>query len=200
LGLLVADIRRDFVQTRVSATRQTAPAAVRGVFASLKTDADKELCAAGVVAGRRSFDASLDMRYLGQAFELSVPIPFDVTDMHEIDAAFRAVYSARYGHVVDGPTEIVNYRLAAWGITDKPDWPLITDKGWSPKTARKGTRPVAFAGRITETPVLLRAALPLDTRVVGPAIIEEPGSSTVVPARWNVRLEPMGSLIMERGL
>jgi N-methylhydantoinase A len=101
---------------------------------------------------------------------------------------------------VDGPTEIVNYRLAAWGITDKPDWPLITDAGRSLKIARKGTRLVAFAGRITETPVLLRAALPLDTRVVGPAIIEEPGSSTVVPERWNARLEPMGSLIMERGL
>ena len=200
LGLLVADIRRDFVQTRVSATRQTAPAALRDVFASLKTDADKELCEAGVVAGRRSYDASLDMRYLGQAFELSVPIPFDAADMLEIDAAFRAVYSSRYGHAVDGPTEIVNYRLAAWGITDKPDWPLITDEGRSLKTARKGTRPVAFAGRITETPVLLRAALPLDTRVVGPAIIEEPGSSTVVPERWNARLQPMGSLIMKRGL
>ena len=86
MGLLVADVRRDFVQTRVSATRQTEPAAVRGIFASLKTDADKELCEAGVVAARRSYDASLDMRYLGQAFELSVPIPFDVTDMHEIDA------------------------------------------------------------------------------------------------------------------
>ena len=118
----------------------------------------------------------------------------------EIEAAFRAVYSSRYGHAVDGPTEIVNYRLAAWGITDKPDWPLITDEGRSLKTARKGMRPVAFAGRITETPVLWRAALPLDTRIVGPAIIEEPGSSTVVPARWNARLEPMGSLIMERGL
>jgi len=200
LGLLVADVRRDFVQTRVSATRQTEPAAVRGVFASLKTDADKELCEAGVVVARRSYDASLDMRYLGQAFELSVPIPFDVMDMLEIDAAFRAVYASRYGHAVEGPTEIVNYRLAAWGITDKPDWPLITNEGRSLKTSRKGTRPVAFAGRITETPVLLRAALPLDTRVIGPAIIEEPGSSTVVPERWNARLEPMGSLIMERGL
>src|SRR5262249_41277319 len=159
-------IRRDFVQTRVSATRQTAPAGVRGVFASLKTDADKELCEAGVVAARRSYETSLDMRYLGQAFELSVPIPFDVAYLRESDAAFRAVYSSRYGHAVDGPTEIVNYRLAAWGLTDKPDWPLITDAGRSLKTARKGTRPVTFAGRMTETPVLLRAALPLDTRVV----------------------------------
>jgi N-methylhydantoinase A len=199
LGLLVADIRRDFVQTRIAATRQTAPAAVRGVFADLKTDADKELCEAGVVAGRRSYDASLDMRYLGQAFELSVPIPFDVADMLQIDAAFRAVYAARYGHAVDGPTEIVNYRLAAWGITDKPDWPQITGAGRSLKTARTGTRPVVFAGRVAETPVLLRAALPVDAGVVGPAIIEEPGSSTVVPERWTARLEPMGSLILERG-
>src|SRR5262249_59458843 len=133
-------------------------AAVRGVFASLKTDADKELCEAGVVAGRRSYDASLDMRYLGQAFELSVPISFDVEDMLEIDAAFRAVYSSRYGHAVDGPTEIVNYRLAAWGITDKPDWPPLNDAGRSPKTPRKANRPLVFPGRPTQTPVLFRPA------------------------------------------
>src|SRR5262249_58738362 len=121
-----------------SATGQTEPAAVRGVFASLRADADKELCEAGVVAGRRSYDASLYMRYLGQAFELSVPIPFDVADMLEIDAAFRAVYSSRYGHAVDGPTEIVNYRLAAWGITAQPGRPLINDEGRSPKTPPNG--------------------------------------------------------------
>ena len=197
-GLLVADIRRDFVQTRLTATASTTPAAIREVLAGLRSAADVELGEAGVPAGKRRYDASLDMRYLGQAFELSVPIPLDLASLDQIAAAFREVYAARYGHAVEGPTEIVNFRLAAWGQTDKPAWKPVDGQGRSLKTAKRGTRSVVFSGKAREVPVLVRASLPVNEKLAGPAIIEEPGSSTVVPQGWSARLETFGALVVER--
>ena len=196
-GLLVADVRRDFVRTRIAATARTTIEAVRGVLAELGEQAAAELAEAGFTPDRRRLEASLDMRYLGQAFELPVPIAFDVADMAAIEAAFHDVYAARYGGAVDGPTEIVSYRLAAWGLTDKLKLPALDPAGRS-AVAPRGTRSVMFDGTAHDTPVLARDALPIGEPRDGPAIIEEPGSSTVVPPGWTVRLEPHGTLVLRR--
>lgn len=197
-GLLVADIRRDFVRTRVSSTATTDIEQVHHVLAELVQAADAELSEAGVDRDHRLYEVSLDMRYVGQAFELSVPIALDSTDMDGIDAAFRKVYAARYGHAVDGPTEIVNFRLAAWGLTDKPEWRAAAGGEATPGPVVKDRRPIVFAGRPVDTPVYDRTRLPVGHDVQGPAVIEEPGSSTIVPDGWTARIEPFGSLILER--
>ena len=196
-GLLVADLRRDFVRTRIGATARTTIEAVQGVFAELAAEAAVELETAGFAHDRRRLEASLDMRYLGQAFELPVPVVLDVADMATIEAAFRDVYAARYGGAVDGPTEIVSYRLAAWGLTDKPRLPPLVPSGRS-AAAQRETRAVVFDGTAQATPVLARDSLPIGETRDGPAIIEEPGASTVVPPGWTVRLEPHGTLVLRR--
>jgi N-methylhydantoinase A len=197
-GLLVADIRRDFVQTRVSSTASTDAKTVRDMLDGLKVAADQELGEAGVAAAKRTYDATLDMRYLGQAFELSVPVSLDLSDMSDVEAAFSKVYESRYGHSVDGATEIVSYRLAAWGLTDKPEWKPIDGAGRTLEKARLFTRQVVFNGAPRDTIVYSRPDLPLGVGVNGPAIIEEPGSSTVIPDGWRATLEPMGAIIVER--
>ena len=75
LGLLIADVRRDFVRTRVSPTAPPmSPMSERRIAGALRHAAETELVAAGFAPERRRFAASLDMRYLGQSFELSVPV------------------------------------------------------------------------------------------------------------------------------
>jgi N-methylhydantoinase A len=138
------------------------------------------------------------MRYLGQAFELSVPIPFDVATIDEIDAAFRRVYADRYGDAPDGGSEIVNYRLTAWGVTDKPALPVLDRAGRSRDAAAKGDRPVVFGGTAMPTGVYERGLMPLDDAIAGPALIEEPGSVTVVPPDWSARLTANDCLVLER--
>ena len=197
-GLLVADIRRDFVQTRLTATAGVTPDAIRDLLVGLKASADTELDEAGVPTGKRRYDVNLDMRYIGQAFELAVPIPLDLKSNDQVDAAFREVYAARYGHAVDGPTEIVNYRLAAWGQTEKPAWKPIDDKGRALKTSKSGVRSVVFAGEAQEVPVHVRSWLPVNKMLAGPAITGEPGSSTVGPRGWPARLETFGAIVVER--
>jgi N-methylhydantoinase A len=196
-GLLIADLRRDFVATRVSPTARVTPAMVNAMLAQLVEKAHAELAEAGIPPDRRRLEASLDMRYLGQAFELPVRVPLEISDMREIEAAFRKVYADRYGAAVDAPSEIVSYRLVGWGRMERPKLPALDGAGRS-GVARIATRPVGIGGATVQAAVLARDALPLDTRMAGPAIIEEPGATTLLPPRWSARLEPSsGCLVLE---
>jgi N-methylhydantoinase A len=197
-GLLIADLRRDFVATRVSPTARTEPAMVNAMLAQLAAAAHAELAEAGIEPGRRRIEASLDMRYLGQAFELSVPLPLEVAQMGEVEAAFRKVYADRYGAAVDSPSEIVSYRLIGWGRMQRPELPKLDGAGRSPAAARIGARRLVVGGAETDAAILAREAIPLDARVAGPAIIEEAGATTLLPPGWSARLEASGSLVLER--
>ncbi|BBK33150.1 N-methylhydantoinase A [Stella humosa] len=198
-GLLVADVRRDLVRTRVRAIDDLTAADLRAMLAELLADGEAELEGAGFPADRRRFAASLDMRYAGQSFELSVPCATDVTDMAGIVTAFEAVYAARYGGTTTAPIEIVSYRIAAWGLSDKPTLPPIEDAGRTLAAADLGTRPVVFDGVEQPTPILDRDRLPVAHPIAGPAIVEEDGSSTVVPPGWSVELDRIGCLVLRRG-
>jgi N-methylhydantoinase A len=198
-GLLIADLRRDFVATRVSPTARTEPAMVNAMLAQLAAAAHAELAEAGIEPARRRLEASLDMRYLGQAFELSVPVPLEVAEMGEIEAAFRGVYADRYGAAVDAPSEIVSYRLIGWGRMQRPELPKLDGAARSPVAARIGARRLVVGGTEADAVILAREAIPLDARIAGPAIIEEPGATTLLPPGWSARLEPSGSLVLERG-
>ena len=197
-GLLIADLRRDFVATRVSPTARTEPAIVNAMLAQLAAAAHAELAEAGIEPARRRLEASLDMRYLGQAFELSVPVPLEVAQMSEVEAAFRGVYADRYGAAVDAPSEIVSYRLIGWGRMERPELPKLDGAGRSPAAARIGARRLVVGGAEADAAILAREAIPLDARIAGPAIIEEAGATTLLPPSWSARLEPSGSLVLER--
>jgi N-methylhydantoinase A len=198
LGLLIADVRRDFVRTRVSATATTSVEHVQGALQELVRDGEAELASAGFAAGRQRFAASLDMRYAGQSFELSVPVAMDVNSIEHIERAFGEVYAARYGAATGRAIEIVSYRLAAWGLSDKPQLPAIDRAGRSHETAVSGTRPVVFGGVEQQVTVFDRERLPPGQAVKGPALIEEGGSTSVVPPGWSAELDPVGCLVMHR--
>jgi N-methylhydantoinase A len=197
-GLLAADLRRDFVRTHVSATSQTSIVEVRAMLDELKQAGDAELSAAGFGPDARRLEASLDMRYIGQAFELSVPISLDETSIDTIDADFRKVYAARYGSAPQSGSEIVSYRLAAWGVTVKPTLSVLDTARRMSESGGLPSRSVIFDKQSYDTAVYARAALVIDASVMGPAIIEEPSSSTVIPPGWSAHLGRHDCLVLER--
>jgi N-methylhydantoinase A len=198
LGLLIADVRRDFVRTRVSATAKTSVEQVQGALQELVRDGEAELASAGFEAGRQRFAASLDMRYAGQSFELSVPVAMDVNSIEHIERAFGEVYAARYGAATGRAIEIVSYRLAAWGLSDKPQLPAIDRAGRSLAAAGSGTRFGVFGGVERQVTVFDRDRLPTGQVVNGPALVEEGGSTSVVPPGWSAELDPVGCLVLRR--
>ncbi|MGI9522803.1 MAG: hydantoinase/oxoprolinase family protein [Hyphomicrobiaceae bacterium] len=197
-GLLVADLRRDFVRTHVTATADTSHVSVNEILNELLSDGRGELEAAGVPPDRQRFESRLDMRYIGQAFELSVPIPLDFTSMDEIDVAFRKVYAGRYGDAPDGGSEIVNYRVTAWGVTNKPALPTLSSADRAREDAHTGVRLVVFDGESISTNIYRRNAMPLDETIDGPALIQEASSVTVVPPAWSARLTTNDCIVLER--
>jgi N-methylhydantoinase A len=198
LGLLIADVRRDFVRTRVSPTATTSPEHVHSTFKELIGCGRAELTAAGFAPGRQHFAASLDMRYAGQSFELSVPIAMDIASIAQIEGAFSEVYAARYGATTGRDIEIVSYRLAASGLVEKPRLPTIDRAGRSLEAAMSGRRAVVFGGVERQIGVLDRDRLPPGIAVTGPAVIEEAGSTSVVPPGWSAVLDCVGCIIMRR--
>ena len=100
-GLLVADVRRDLVARGVGQVDSLSLDVIRSMLSVLREEGDRELEAAGFPPDRRHFAASLDMRYVGQSFELSVPVDTDMDDMTKIVKAFEAVYRGRYGGTTD---------------------------------------------------------------------------------------------------
>ncbi|AQH01451.1 hypothetical protein A9R05_21740 [Burkholderia sp. KK1] len=198
LGLLIADVRRDFVRTRVSTLGSTEIESVRSLVDELSNAAREELETLGFAVDRQKYAASLDMRYVGQSFELPIPVDVESADIGSLETAFKEVYAQRYGSAPDGALEIVSYRLAAWGLTDNPELPTIDGTGRTLSDAKVREGQLFVGGKEVTVPIYDRDSLPLHTPLSGPALIEEDGSTTVLPPSWDASADEYGCLILKR--
>jgi N-methylhydantoinase A len=196
-GLLVADVRHDYVRTH------TVPAAalpfeeLRRIIGEMRAKGRRALAADGFAEAAMRFEARLDMRYIGQSFELSVELPEDAASMADVEDAFRRAYEQRYAYVVTDPAEVVNFRVAAYGLVAKPDLPEV-GAGGSLERARTGERPVIFGVKALRSALYDRALLPPGAAFDGPAIVEEAGAVTAVPPEFCGRVDAFGNLVLER--
>jgi N-methylhydantoinase A len=188
LGLLAADVRHDLARGFVLPAGADEAAALEAVLAELEGEARP------LVAGSRArLHWSLDVRYRGQAYELTVPLPpRPVTDatLQRALRGFHRAHRRAYGHASPGaPTEIVTVRCRA---TIRQPALRVADSAAEPRPA--GERVVH---RVVHA-VVDRAALGDDARLPGPAIVEQEDSTLLVPAGWTLRGAGGGSLILER--
>jgi N-methylhydantoinase A len=201
LGLLASDIKHDDVRTRVGPLRERAPH-LAGLFAEMEASARRQLDAEGFAQGAQRLLRSLDLRYRGQAFELNVAVgqaldPLPAPDV--IEEALHAQHRATYGHDNREATiELVNARLTAYGLVPKPAAVVRPGERRRLEAAMIERRPVWFGGVAHDCPVWERDRLPEDARLVGPAIVEEFGATTVVLPGWQGMLDERGNLCFER--
>jgi len=197
-GLLVADVRHDEVRTRVTRTAELELAELQRLFGELTARARARLAQDGFAPAAMRVQASLDMRYVGQAFELSVPFDAGLASMKDVDRAFYRAHEARYAHATADPVEIVSLRVSAYGVGAKPSLPRAPKDGSVP-AARLGERTVLFDAVPTATAVYARDRLPSGAALEGPALIEEAGTTTVVPPGFRAGVDAHANLILERG-
>ncbi|NKB57667.1 MAG: hydantoinase/oxoprolinase family protein [Alphaproteobacteria bacterium] len=196
-GLLTADTRYDVTRTRLTRLDQTDRAALEEILAPLRAHAEERLRADGFEEDRIRLEISLDMRYVGQAFELATSVPSDFHTTEEIAEAFRGAYEERYGQLDDGPVEIVSFRVIGIGAANRTDLPSRTVEG-TLDDARLATRPVIFEGETHDTPIFQRDRLPTGVSFNGPAIIEEDGATTVVPPGFAAGTDSYGVLTLTK--
>jgi N-methylhydantoinase A len=182
VGLIAAERRRDLVESVLRAGEELTADAAAGVVARLAERGREELDAAGA-----EVRASYDLRYAGQAFELTIAGD-ERPDPHELRAAFDRAHDERYGYRdPDARLELVTVRVAV----ALPAAELPRDEAAAAE--ERGTRRALFDGEARDARVV--RGVPDDLR--GPAIVELPESTVVVPPGWRCGASG-GGLGMER--
>ncbi len=198
-GLVVSDLKEDFVRTRrTKVSAGEAPAMAR-VTADLSEEARRWLAAEGIAAGDRETALTLDMRYVGQNFELPVRLPSAaLPDAATLAKLFAAVHEQSYGYSnAEAPVEIVNFRLTA--RAKRPETTAPPPAGApGPTPSPIGRRTVHFRWEAADdTPVFRRDALKPGHRLSGPAVIEQLDATTLLYPGDKLIVDAAGSLLVE---
>src|SRR4051812_36581161 len=179
-GMLVADLRRDFVNTWFTPLAEASFATMEKFYAEMETRGREAVQRSGIAVAGTSVQRAADMRYVGQEHAVTVELPvelFRAEDRDGIKRRFDSVHETRYGYSAPAEkAEIVSLRTAITGLLRKPTFePITVGEAMPPPAAFRGTREVYFAeaGRAVDTPTYDRAALLANNRIAGPVLIEE---------------------------
>lgn len=202
-GFLTAPIAFDFTRSYVAKLSGLDLAEVNAILNELEREGRGIVEAAGVPAGDIAVSLNIDMRYVGQGYEVRVPFPLEtLTKDHiaQMQGAFEDEYRAFYGKLADGvPIEAVNWRVLISG--PKPTIEIAAPEAPACDGAPYDCRPVRFAPAEAprSTPVYRREQLASGWMAEGPLIIEEAASTTVVTPGWSARVAAGGCLLLTRG-
>lgn len=195
-GMLQTDMRHDVVRSFYRPVAHLAPGEVDAVFSQLQQEGTELLLAEHVPPRDHYFVRSADMRYVGQEYSVNVAVGGAI-DLDTIDAAFHEAHCVRYGHSTPAaPVEFVNLRLAAFGRIAAAVVPF-QPSGDGTDAVRGATRAV-FDGETHDAALLLRDRIASGVSADGPVIVEEQGSTTVVPPGHTVAVDPHGNLVITR--
>ncbi|MBT5264745.1 MAG: hydantoinase/oxoprolinase family protein [Rhodospirillaceae bacterium] len=200
LGLVGSDIRRDYGRTFFTPLDEADPEAVEAGYRDLESQAREMLGRTSVPPENWELERSADLRYLRQAYELTVEAPakIDRNSLPALADGFHARHETTYGHA--NPSErvqIVTLRLRA--TAKLPALELAQRVTATDGDALKGNRSVWFkdGGRL-ECRVLDRDRMAAGSDLMGPTIIESLDSTIVVPPGWSARLDDKGFITMGR--
>jgi N-methylhydantoinase A len=198
-GMLLADLKHDYVRTFVRELEEASGAEIAEAFAVLEESAGETLAEEGSKPEQIVLRRFLDMRYRGQEYTLPVPLTEDLrglSDFGAVRARFDELHQAHYGHSAPGePVMMVNLRLSALGKNDSR-LPLAgrcreNDRG------QRGTRPIIFAAHAIETPIFLRSGFRAGDRLIGPAVIEDIGATILLYPGDSMEVNELGHLVID---
>ncbi len=193
LGMLVADVTKDYSASVLKASSQVAVKDLERLCAPLVSAARAELEAEGFPAKRQVITLSLDVRYVGQSFEITLPLTAD----------YRKVFDQQHGKTYgySNParaTEVVNVRVSAAGITDKPKLPFTKVRGAS-KAKPSAVRPGRFTGKNVKVAFYRWDDLKPGSFASGPAVIAGGEATAVVPPGWTFKVDGHGNVLARKG-
>ncbi len=206
LGMLYADAIKDYSQTVMLPAGEADGGKLDSLFAPLYERAKADLGAEGFDAGELTFQPALDMRYVGQSYELTIWEGRQTGGDRAFVQSFHAAHRQRFSYASESePVEIVNLRLRAVGRTLKPQFPAQEIGAVDPSRAHAGYKQVHFAvdasqrgSRPIYAALYERDRLQPGNIVVGPAIVFQLDTTTVIPPDWAATVDPWRNLVVER--
>jgi N-methylhydantoinase A len=199
MGLLMSDVRHDYVQSKMTPLGDITAEAVNAIFEQLTAQAAEELRGDGFAGDRIGIERALDMRYAGQGYEIAVPCPAPLAadGLTALRASFDAQHKAMFGHMApEEPVEIVSYRVRGIGLLPPVAMPKFKRAGTTLAQARRETRRVRFDGSERDCPVYQRERLDVGLEIAGPAILDQLDCTTVICPGQVARVDEWKNLIV----
>ena len=200
LGMLVAAPTKDYSRTvmaRASDWKLKAGEWLAEHFAPLETRALADMSAEGHDPVTITLHHSLDMRYVGQSHELTIPLPLSPSPLPPLPDLLHEAHEVRYGYQQpQAEVEIVNVRLTAVASTMPPQLPQQPTTITKADTALISKKPVWFKQQPMPTSLYDRAKLQPGHHFTGPAIVFQYDTTTVIPPEWQTAVDPFGNLIL----
>ena len=201
VGFLRAPVAYEVARTAYQRLDSFAPGELNGVLAEMSAEAHR-VVAAGAAGVDRREERFGYMRYVGQGHEIPVPLPvrdLEPDDAPTLQAAYDDAYLATYGRLMEG----VDVEVVSWTVTVTADVaaaPPDAGSGGSAEAAPAAVRALfdAGTGAAVDVPVYDRPELGAGAEVDGPCIVAEAQTTTIVPARFSLRVDPHGNLVLER--
>ncbi len=192
LGMLVADVTKDYSASVLKRASELTPRDIDARFKPLLTRAATDLTAEGFTGTRAVSTRWIDVRYVGQSYEITLPY----TPGYR--AAFDRVHGKTYGYAnADRAVEVVNLRVVASGLADKPRLPKARSLSTS-KPKPVAVRKARFSGRVHQTATYQWEQLAAGARARGPAVIMGAEATAVIPPGWAFHVDRMGNVICGR--
>jgi len=198
LGLLTADLFHDYTRSILKDLKEIDASVIELVFEEMEYEGEKDLILDEVPKKYRSFKRTLDMRYKGQGFELNIDTekPFNSSSMDKSLQKFHTKHIEVYGYAEKNePLEVVNAKLRAIG---KIESPKLGKKQIIPDSRPCEYRKVFYETDDSWKNVRVYKRNSLGSENLGPAVIEQYDSTTIVYPDWKFIPDIFGNLILRR--
>jgi len=206
VGMLMSDLQHDLVQSYVTPFSNLDTGKLFRLVRDMIAQGDEQLVNEGVPREKRDHRVSLDLRYLKQYHEVTVPVNLRDIEAGEVEAfraAFHSEHNRLYGYdLLEENTglELINVRVRSIGLTDKPELETLAEGGSDPAGAFLGHRRAFVPERdeFSGVPVYDGHRLQSGNRIDGPALIERVNTTIFITAGYAARIDRLGSTVVER--
>lgn len=200
LGMLMSDLRRDLLRTQVTTVDAKNIGVINDIIKEMKEDACKSYLEDGFSKKQIKFNYYADLRYAGQEHYVKVAFDKPFSNRKQLDQLkidFHKAHKKQYTFELDNPVEWVNFHVVATVPVKKPKFPKLKGKKKSLRDIKYGTRKVDFGQYGTsDSKIILRNKLTSGMIINGPAIIVESDTSTVLPPKFQLKVDVYGNLII----
>jgi N-methylhydantoinase A len=203
LGLLMTDIRSDFMRTKILQVTPESSSGFSQVFAELTDQASAWFAEENIGEDRRSLLRRIEMRYAGQNYELPVDVPDGALDEESISSlieAFQRAHDRMYGYSARNEVvEAVTFRVQAIATVPRADLRRSNSEGRKPEDAIIGYRDVFLPEKAdyVPCPVYDRTKLDVGHRVAGPAVVEQMDTTTLLLPSDVCVVDDLRNLVIE---
>lgn len=196
-GMLMSDLRRDYIRTRPLSIVDGIEKTINSTFNEMEQQATEAFVSDGLPENKLYFERYLDLRYEGQEHSVRISVSnneITKSRLNDLIAKFHDAYEREYTYRLNINVELVTFQLVAFASVDLPELSKIEVQG-TIEDAVKSIRDVDFDddGKLSAT-IYDRSHLPAGAKIIGPAIVEEPGSTTVVFPQQILEVDEFGNL------